>query len=223
MRVVDSFEALLETPFEGSCNAICWTRDLAGDFSEVARRLPSGEGITSIDEPDLEALEVEGAAAEAVAALLADLRMLREADLSPELDVIDRYARDPDELLPTDVHSFHVDSADGPTDTYLCCYSGAASEGLVVSDAERCIDVPELRSLLLARFGGEDGEAFAAYLAERHYDLHYRLLPGARPFSLGIGHLWRLAVRHPGSPVPACIHRAPPTRPGDPRRLLMIC
>jgi hypothetical protein len=39
---------------------------------------------------------------------------------------------------------------------------------------------------------------------------------------MGIGHLWRIAVQHPGSPVPACIHRAPPPRPGDARRLLLI-
>jgi hypothetical protein len=47
-------------------------------------------------------------------------------------------------------------------------------------------------------------------------------LPRARPFSMGIGHLWRVAVQFPGSAVPACIHRAPPTRPGDPPRLLLI-
>jgi hypothetical protein len=222
VRVVDSFADLLAVPFEGSCNAICWKRALTGDFDEVVRRLPVGEGITTIDEADLEAFPVHAAGAVAVATLLADLRGLREAGHAPELNCIDRYVRDHDEVLPTDVHSFHVDSATVPTDTFLCCYSGAAPEGLSSAEAERCIDVPHLRAALLVRHGGPDDERFASYLHERHFDLHYRPLARARPFSMGIGHLWRLAVRFPGSPVPACIHRAPATRPGDPRRLLLI-
>jgi hypothetical protein len=222
VRVVDSFADLLAVPFEGTCNAICWRRELTGDFDELVRRLPAGEGITTIDEAGLEALPVGAAGAAAVATLLADLRGLREAGHTPELNCIDQYLRDPDELLPTDVHSFHVDSATVPTDTFLCCYAGAASEALGNTEAERCVDIPHLRAALLARFGGQDDEDFAAYLRERHFDLHYRPLAHARPLSLGIGHLWRLAVRYPGSPVPACIHRAPQTRPGDPRRLLLI-
>ena len=222
VRVVDSFEALLRAPFAGACNAVCWRRELSGDFDELVQRLPAGEGVTAIDESELAALPVRGPAAEAVASLLADLRRLREAGQAPELDVVERYARDPDELLPRDVHSFHVDTADAPTDTYLCCYSGAPSEGLDFAEAERCIDVPSIRAALLDRFGGEDDPAFAAHLRARHFDLHYRPLPGARPFSMGLGHLWRLAVRYPQSPVPACIHRAPPSRPGAPRRLLLI-
>jgi hypothetical protein len=222
VRVVDSFADLLAVPFEGPCNAICWRRALTGDFDEVVRRLPAGEGIITIDEADLEALSVDPAGAAAVATLLADLRALREAGHTPELNAIDRYVRDPDELLPTDVHSFHVDSANVPTDTFLCCYGGAASEALGSAEAERCVDIPHLRTALLARYGGPDDERFAAYLQERHFDLHYRPLAHARPFSMGVGHLWRLAVRFPGSPVPACIHRAPETRPGEPRRLLLI-
>ena len=222
VRRVDSFEALLTVPFEGSCNAICWERALPGDFDEVVRRLPVGEGITTIDEAELESLPISTAGALAVATLLADLRGLREAGHAPELNCVDGYARDPDEILPTDVHSFHVDSATVPTDTFLCSYSGVASEGLCSAEAERCVDVPEIRAALLARHGGEDDEAFAAYLHERHFDLHHRPLPHARPFSMGLGHLWRLAVQFPGSPVPGCIHRAPATPPGGTRRLLLI-
>jgi len=39
IRVVHSFEALLATPFESECNAICWRRELPGDFEEVVRAL----------------------------------------------------------------------------------------------------------------------------------------------------------------------------------------
>ena len=47
--------------------------------------------------------------------------------------------------------------------------------------------------------------------------------PNVRCMALfGLGNLWRLAVRHPGCPVPACIHRAPDTAPLLPPRLLLI-
>jgi len=222
VRRVDSFEDLLAVPFEGNCNAICWERELTGDFDEVVRRLPLGDGITPIDEADLATLQVSPAGAMAVSTLLADLRGLRAAGHAPELNCVAEYARDPDEVLPTDVHSFHVDSATVPTETFLCSYSGVASEGLCGAEAERCVDVPEIRAALLARHGGADDEGFAAYLQERHFDLHYRATEQARPFSMGLGHLWRLAVQFPGSPVPGCIHRAPPTPPGGVRRLLLI-
>lgn len=221
VRKVDSFQALLSVPFEGQCNAICWERALAGDFDEVARGIPVGDGITAIGEEQLERLPLSAAGTAAVATLLADLRALREAGHAPELDCVERTTRDPDEVLPTDVHSFHVDSATVPTDTFLCTYTGVASEGLCTAEAERCIDVPEIRAALLARHGGSDDEDFASHLHERHFDLHYRPKALARPFSMGLGHLWRLAVQFPGSPVHACIHRAPITR-GRIRRLLLI-
>jgi len=222
VRVVASFEALLTTSFETHCNAICWERTLAGDFDEVVRRLGVGEGVTPIDEAALEALPVSAAGALAVSTLLADLRGLREAGHAPELNCVGQYSRDHDEVLPTDVYSFHVDSATLPTDTFLCCYTGAPSEGLRGAEAERCVDVPHLRAGLLARRGGDDDEGFASYLREHHFDLHYRPMAQARPFSMGIGHLWRVAVQSPGSRVPGCIHRAPTVLPGDPRRLLLI-
>lgn len=222
VRVVASFAALLATPFEGRRNAICWERTPAGDFDEVVRLLGVGAGVTRIDEAELEALPVGAAGALAVATLLSDLRGLREAGHAPELNCVERYPRDHDELVPTDVFSFHVDSATVPTSTFLCSYTGAASEGLRGAEAERCVDIPHLRAALLERHGGEDDDGFASYLREHHFDLHYRPLARARPFSMGSGNLWRLAVQHPGSRVPACIHRAPAARPGEPRRLLLI-
>ena len=222
VRVVESFEDLLAAEFAGDCNAICWERDLAGDFDEVVRRLDVAEGVTTVDEAELEAMPASAAGALAVSTLLADLRALREAGHAPELNCVEQYARDQDEVLPTDVCSFHVDSATLPTDTFLCCYTGAASEGLPNAEAERCVDIPHLRAALLARHGGDDDEGFASFLHEHHFDLHYSPLAHARPFSMGIGHLWRVAVQFPGSPVPGCIHRAPTTLRGDALRLLLI-
>ena len=88
-------------------------------------------------------------------------------------------------------------------------------------EAKRRVDVPETRAELLRLFGGEDNDVFREYLNENCYDLHYAPVASARPFSFGVGNLWRIAVQYPGSPVPPCIHRAPATRPGQLRLLLI--
>jgi hypothetical protein len=222
VHVVDSFEALLAAPFEGACSAICWERTLTGDFDEVVRSLGAGDGVTAFHADDLEGLRVGAAGALAVAVLLEDLRRLREAGHAPELSCVGRYPQDAVGLVPTDVHSFHVDSATAPTETFLCSYTGPASEGLRRDEAVRRVEVPEVRAALLAHFGGADDEAFVARLCAQHLDLHFAPLPGARPYSFGVGNLWRIAVQYPGCPVPACIHRAPMTTPGAPHRLLLI-
>ena len=125
-------------------------------------------------------------------------------------------------LFHTDVHSFHIDTATVVADTYLCTYIGATSEALRNDEARRRVDVPETRAKLLQLYGGSDDEGFLEYLADFFYDLHYAPLPQARPFSFGIGNLWRIAIDHPGSLVPPCVHRAPLTLPGTPARLLLI-
>jgi len=124
--------------------------------------------------------------------------------------------------VPTDVYSFHADSATVEADTYLCTYHGAPSEGLRNEEALRRIDVPETRAELLKYFGGDDNDTFREYLKENCYHLHYAPIASARPFSFGIGNLWRIALDYPGSPVPPCIHRAPENKHGDSPRLLLI-
>lgn len=224
VRFVRSFEDLLATPFADGVNALCWPRALAGDFGEVLGQFPPGDGIRAIDEAELAALTPSPAGCLARDILLDDLRRLRDAGRDPVLNRIDAYPRDEDPgPVATDVMSFHADSAPVEADTWLCTYHGACSEGLRNEEAARKIDDPALRAALLAEFGGEDDDAFAEHLADHCYDLHYAPLPGARPFAFGTGHLWRIAVDWPGSPVPPCVHRAPDTRPGDPPRLLLIC
>lgn len=220
--VVTSFEALIATPFRDGVNAVCWARDLQGDFDEVVRELRTVEDITPIDEGRLTSLKVSPAGRQAVEALLDDLGRLRAIGAEPTLDCVRRYPRDHDGPVATDVHSFHVDSATAPIETFLCTYSGASSEGLRNQEATRLVDVPAVRLLLLDRFGRGDGEAFTAWLGENSFDLHYEPLPSARPFSFGLGNLWRIAVEYPGCPVPACIHRAPEDSRGQPPRLLLI-
>ncbi len=223
IRVVGSFEELVMTPLRDGINALCWQRTLLGDFGEIVEKLEVGKGITSIDEERLLALELSGAGQVAREVLLQDLALLRASDLLPSLDCIHGYVNEIEsELLRTDVQSWHVDSATVEADTYLCTYFGAASEGLRNEEAMRRVDVPAVRAELLQLYGGEDGEGFRDYLNENYLDLHYKPLPAARPFSFGLGHLWRIATEYPESPVPPCIHRAPATLPGQLPRLLLI-
>lgn len=223
VRSVDSFHELLTTPFTDGINALCWPRALPGDFREVLECLGAGEGIVTLDEDRLAGLPVSAAGRVAIEFLLDDQRLLRAHDLDPVLNCIYGYPRDEEgSPVPTDVFSFHADRAPVETDTWLCTYHGPASEGLRNDEARRRVDLPETRAELLQLFGGEDGEEFREYLSEQCYDLHYAPAPEARPFSFGVGHLWRIAVDFPGSPVPPCIHRAPATLPGDPPRLLLI-
>jgi hypothetical protein len=179
--------------------------------------------ITTLDEEDLHSLQLSEAGKLARNILIEDQRLLLEHGLSPILDCIPAYPRDPDAgPVPTDVYSYHVDSATVETDTYLCSYNEISSEGLRNEEALRRVDIPETRAALLAKYGGQDNDDFIAYLKENFFDLHYSPVPNAQPYSFGLGNLWRIATQYPDSPVPPCIHRAPTTQPGQPSRLLLI-
>jgi hypothetical protein len=223
IRVVGSFQELISTPFSGDVNALCWPRVLEGNFAEVVAALGGGEGIVPLDEEELRGLELSEAGQCAVEVMLEDQRLLIEEGLEPELNIIHHYPRDEAHgPIATDVLSFHVDSATAETDTWLCTYHGAPSEGLPNEDAILKADIPETRAELLRLHGGPDDASFRDFLAENCYDLHYAPLPHAKPYSFGIGNLWRIATDWPGSPVLPCVHRAPETMEGDPVRLLLI-
>jgi hypothetical protein len=171
----------------------------------------------------LQSLPLSPAGRIAAEAMLEDERRLRALDLSPVLDCILSYPRDDAPgTLPTDVYSFHADSAPVEADTYLCTYAGAPSEGLRNEDAIQRIAIPEHRALFLEEFGGRDDRDFLEYLCESCHTLHYSPAGCAVPFSFGIHNLWRIAIQYPGCPVPPCIHRAPANPPGSPPRLLLI-
>ena len=223
IKTVRSFHELATSPFANGVNALCWPRTLRGDFREVVNLVHAGEGITTLDDALLENLPASAEGRLAIDILLEDQRSLRERDLAPVLNCINGYPRDEDPgPVPTDVFSFHVDSAPVEAETWLCTYHGASSEGLRNDDALRRVDIPETRAALLQHFGGKDDAAFLEYLNENCYDLHYAPSPKAQPFSFGLGNLWRIAVEWPGSPVPPFIHRAPEASPSDPPRLLLI-
>jgi hypothetical protein len=221
--LVDSFEELLETPFSGDVNALCWPRELPGDFHEIVRMLDTGTGINSISDATLNALPLSAAGRVARVIIAADRQRLRRHHLSPNLDCIHGYDHsDEGVVIPTHVQSWHVDSATDEADTWLCTYSGAPSEGIQNFEAMRRVDDPATRAQLLQMYGGKDDDGFLDFLNEHFFDLHYQPLPGARPWSFGVGHLWRIACLYDGSPVPPCVHRAPPTIPGQHPRLLLI-
>jgi hypothetical protein len=223
VRLVASFDELLSTPFTAEVNALCWTRSLAGDFDSIAAAAGPLEEITSLEEDDLLSLALGAEGDVARRRLIDDLRLLREAGLDPSLDLIPSYPRDSDSgPVPVDVYDFHADSANALADTFLCSYTVASSEGVANDEVVRRVDLPETRARLLALYGSPDDAAFDAWLGSHCYDLHYAALPHARPFSFGLGNLWRIATQCPGSPTRPCIHRAPETTPGLPPRLLLI-
>ncbi len=223
IKMVTSFEELLSTPFEGNLNALCWKRTLPGDFGEVVANLGVGSGITTIEEDRLKELSLSNEGKLARNILLADQELLRTQELSPVLDCVNGYHHDLEARpVPTHVQSFHADSATVVADTYLCTYYGLSSEGVFNEEAIRRVDIPETRALLLEQYGGLDDDGFLEYLNDNYYDLHYVPLPEARPYSFGVGNLWRIAIEYPDCAVPPCIHRAPATLPGQNPRLLLI-
>lgn len=222
IHCVTNFQDLVSTPFHGAMNAICWTRKLTGDFAEIVNKVALNENIAVLDQEELCELQLSEQGQLAREILLHDLKVLKAHGASPILNVIKCYERDDAcPFFPTDVYSFHVDRSPVPTDTFLCTYYGEPSEILPNAQAQQKVLVPEIRDELKKLYCGA-AEGFESFLSEHFFDLHYLTTPAARPISLGLGHLWRLAIDHPESQVPPCVHRAPKEKAGQ-NRLLMIC
>ncbi|HEY1032152.1 MAG TPA: hypothetical protein VGD89_10300 [Flavipsychrobacter sp.] len=221
IKYVTGFQELVTTPFSGEVNAICWKRELTGDFSEIVQKVTLSGNITEVEPEALRNLSLSEQGELARNILLSDLELLKAHGASPVLNVISSYDRDDTfPFFPADVYSFHVDRSPIPTDTILCTYYGASSEILPNAQGVQKILVPEIRDELRKLYHGAE-EGFEAFLSEHFFDLHYQALPGAQPISLGLGHIWRLAVDHPESKVPPCLHCAP--EENGQYRLLLIC
>ncbi|WP_300666081.1 hypothetical protein [Fluviicola sp.] len=219
---VSNFQDLVSTSFQGEMNAICWDRKLKGDFSEIVDKIELDGNIAVIEEDELMGLQLSEQGQLAREILLSDWKLLKAHGASPTLNVIEFYERDDFyPFFPTDVYSFHVDRSPVPTDTFLCTYFGESSEIVPNSQVRQKVLIPEIRNELKKEYHGAD-EDFESFLSEHFFDLHYQVEPDARPIRLGLGHLWRLAVDHPESPVLPCVHRAPKEKPGE-KRLLLIC
>lgn len=222
IRVVPTFSELVNANFEGITNAICWYRDLAGDFKEVVSKLQFEQDITEVYPGHLLALQLSEKGHLARQIILNDLQLLTDFGASPSLNLIKSYQRDDTfDFIPTDVYSYHVDRSAIATDTFLCTYYGAVSEILPNDQAEQKILIPEIRKKLKELHEGSETE-FETFLEEYYFDLHYQPKANAKPINLGLGHLWRLAVDHPQQQVLPCVHRAPEEKEGE-YRLLLIC
>ncbi len=222
LHTVTNFNDLVSSSFFGEMNAICWNRQLTGDFLEIINKVALNGNITVISPEELLELQLSIQGQMARELLLNDLTFLKVHGAAPTLNVIQHYERDDSYLFfSTDVYSFHVDRSPIPTDTFLCTYYGESSEIIPNSQAEQKILIPEIRNELKKLYQGPD-EGFEAFLSEHFFDLHYRAKPDARPMSIGLGNLCRLAVDHPESKVLPCLHRAPKEKIGEPR-LLLIC
>jgi hypothetical protein len=222
IQYVSNFEDLIAVSYDGEVNAICWTRELQGDFSEIVDKVKLNGNIAVLGEEELLALELSAEGQLAREVLLHDLKLLTAHGASPILNLIRCYDRDDAyPFFPTDVYSWHVDRSPIPTHTFLCTYYGEASEILPNAQAEQKILIPEIRAELQQLYGGAD-DGFEAFLSEHFFDLHYQAKPTAQPINLGLGNMWRLAVDHPDSNVLPCVHRAPKEKCAE-TRLLMIC
>lgn len=220
--VVSSFSELINTKFKGIVNAICWSRDLDGDFKEIVSKLPLKENITEISIEDILALKLSEKGILAREIILNDLKLLTDFGASPSLNLLKSYERDDEfDFISTDVYSFHVDRSPIGTDTFLCTYYGASSDIISNDQVEQKILIPEVREKLRELHDGPEAE-FETFLKEYFFDLHYQPKPNAKPTNLENGNLWRLAVDHPLQEVLPCVHRAPVENDGE-YRLLLIC
>ena len=220
--IVANFSELIHTDFKGETNALCWYRNLEGDFNEIVNQLQLKENITEVTPQDLLALQLSEKGNLAREIILNDLQVLTDFGASPALNLLKCYERDEEfDFISTDVYSYHVDRSPIATDTFLCTYHGAASDIIANDQAEQKILIPEIRKKLAALHNGS-AEELEDFLKDNYFDLHYQAQPNATPINLGIGHLWRLAVDHPEQQVLPCIHRAPVEKEGE-YRLLLIC
>jgi hypothetical protein len=219
---VSTADELLNIDFEGNCNAICWRRNLNGSFKEIVSKLDLKENITQISIQDLMSISLSPDGEIARTIILEDLKLLTDFGAMPSLNLLKNYDRDNEfDFISTDVYSYHVDRSPIPTATFLCTYYGATSDILPNNDAEQKINIPKIRSKLKELYNGPEKE-FDSFLIENYFDLHYQAKPNSNPISLGLGHLWKLAVQHPNQKVLPCIHRAP-IENDDELRLLLIC
>jgi len=222
MGRVATFSELVNTDFMGERNALCWYRNLEGDFAAIVAKLQLKENITEVYPKDLLALQLSEKGNIAREIILNDLRLLTDFGASPSLNLLKCYERDEEfDFISTDVYSYHVDRSPIATDTFLCTYHGAASDIIANDQAEQKILIPEIRKKLKELHNGPS-EEFEDFLKDNYFDLHYQAQPNVTPINLGLGNLWRLAVDHPKQQVLPCIHRAPIEKDGE-YRLLLIC
>ncbi len=119
IRIVSTFYELINTHFQGNINAMCWHRNLDGDFKEIVSKLQLKENITEISAEDLLELQLSEKGNIAREIILNDLQLLTDFGALPSLNLLKNYERDEEfDFISTDVYSYHVDRSPIGTDTF---------------------------------------------------------------------------------------------------------
>ena len=135
---VTNFDDLVSMPYQGTVNAICWARNLPGDFAQIVKKIKLNQNIAVLEPEELLELDLSEQGQLARQILLNDLKLLTAHGASPTLNLIRCYDRDDAHpFFSTDVYSFHVDRSPIPTHTFLCTYHGEASEILPNAQANK--------------------------------------------------------------------------------------
>ncbi len=222
IKSVNNFQELVSAHFNGNTNVLIWTRQLIGDFSEIVHKIEVEENMVELHTDELIKLELSEQGQLARKILLSDMNALETHGAAPTLNLIKCYERDDSyPIFPTDVYSWHVDRSPIPADTILCTYYGATSEILPNAHGIQKVLIPEMRDELKKLYQGAE-EDFELFLSEHFFDLHYHAQSELQLIKLGLGHMCRLAIDHPGSKVLPCVHRAPIEKNGQ-VRLMIIC
>jgi hypothetical protein len=74
---VSSFEELVNTSFIGKVNAICWKRQLDGDFEEIVSQIELEENMVELNEKALLKLNLSAKGLLAREVILNDLQLLK--------------------------------------------------------------------------------------------------------------------------------------------------
>jgi hypothetical protein len=144
IQYVTNFQDLISKPFQGEVNAICYSRKLIGDFSEIVRKIELNGNIAELYLEELLELQLSEQGQLARQILLNDLKILKDQGAYPTLNLIKYYERDDAyPFFPTDVYSFHVDRSPISTDTFLCTYYGEPSDIMPNSQAIKKVLIPE--------------------------------------------------------------------------------
>ena len=88
---VSSIQDLLSVPFDGEVNALCWNRELKGDFLEIVKKLQKEENIVEITVEDLSNLQLSEEGKIAREIILSDWKALTDHGASPILNIIKHY------------------------------------------------------------------------------------------------------------------------------------
>jgi len=88
IEVVRTFDEIVKRPFRDILNAICWHRNLSGDFSEILSKLQFKENITDIPVKTLSTLKLSHHGNMAREIILNDMASLEDFGAMPKLNLL---------------------------------------------------------------------------------------------------------------------------------------